>query len=252
MADTKKAERIGVAHICSEFQFRDIMVAEPLSDCDGADLIAAHTFGDSVKFIRLQSKYRTIKKGTYIRIPVSYVKNDLVVCLVLATSDKSTKNLYCFLPNEIKSWPTSTIIEKVVDKDTGEITENPVEEVHSFYVEADFLNQSSLKHVLFDDARSQKIKALIRNVNMPEIWSIVMPVFPGAPSDLKKIGNIVMPKNFDLVESDISGRQNFVEILPGGVTRQRADSLGKNVPQEYNSASNVPITKQPDPKPTKR
>lgn len=87
-----------------------ILLAKPLFDRNGADLLALRSVNDNAKFIRIQSKGRTItkEKKSFVSIPKSYVTSSFVVFLYIEVEYDQNKDiksyLYCFFYEDINRW----------------------------------------------------------------------------------------------------------------------------------------------------
>ena len=78
-----------------------ILVAKPLEDILGADLIGFTTLADRWRLFRIQCKYRSLGRSTHVELPVKYVAGAFVLFLYLVIGDKS--HFLCFLPGDIHS-----------------------------------------------------------------------------------------------------------------------------------------------------
>jgi hypothetical protein len=98
--DTKHLEQIGETFISHKLLYANILVAKPLFDRLGADLIGFTSIDDKARFCRIQCKYREIKKTTSVKIHSKYVVGAFVTFLYIRYDSK--KYLYCFLPKDIQ------------------------------------------------------------------------------------------------------------------------------------------------------
>ncbi len=82
----------------------DILVAKPLFDKQGADLLAMLRVDDGARFIRVQCKGRSLEAShsCHFDIPKAYVTNSFVVFLYLRSA--TGPNVFIFFSKDISSW----------------------------------------------------------------------------------------------------------------------------------------------------
>ena len=98
--DTKYLEKIGESFITYALLKAGILVAKPLFDQLGSDLIGFTSVDDSARFCRIQCKYRGLKKATCVKINKEYVIGAFILFLYVKTQQK--QHLFCFLPKDIR------------------------------------------------------------------------------------------------------------------------------------------------------
>jgi len=179
--DTKPSELIGLAVIESEFQTWEIMIARPLSDKRGTDLIACKSFGQSAKFLRLQSKFINLKNSRIINIPTSYVDESFMVCVVVEIDRK--KNLYCFFNEDLESTPW-----KIITSTTKNL----------FQLSISKKSISNLDDFKFSQAMALKIIKKIESINTDKVMKWYLPAKKIAPFNSSS-RNSIQPeiKKFD-------------------------------------------------------
>jgi len=109
MADNKRMEMIAENLVAHFLQRHDILITKPMFDEDGGDLLAMTPEGE-LRYCRIQSKGRSLRSGerTEVKIPVSYVAHNYIVCLFLSDGSFDEMNLYIFFNDDIEEWPKTT------------------------------------------------------------------------------------------------------------------------------------------------
>ncbi len=143
----------------------DILVAKPYFDRNGADLLALRKVDREAKFIRIQSKGRTIKGNhtSSLEIPKSYVDKDFVVFLhieIERIDDENEIYLYCYFTDDITKWDC--------DKDN-----------YKLYIPNKFYEKDSFKVCLFNKEKAHKIIEIIENANVEESFDKYINNFDG-------------------------------------------------------------------------
>ena len=98
--DTKVSEEIAERLISSLLLEEKILVAKPMFDQAGGDLIGFSTAGEKAALCRIQCKYRDCTKRTKIEIPEEYVTGAFVLFIYLNLRDGP--HVLCLLPDEVK------------------------------------------------------------------------------------------------------------------------------------------------------
>jgi hypothetical protein len=105
--DTTRKEKIAENVIAAVLSRRGLLVAKPVFDQRGADLLGFLHICGGAKFCRVQCKYR--QAGSQIEIPIHYVPGAFVCVVYLVPreqidNDTDTYALYCFFPDDIHQW----------------------------------------------------------------------------------------------------------------------------------------------------
>jgi len=98
--DTKYLEKIGESFITHILLEAGILVAKPLFDQLGSDLIGFTSVDDSARFCRIQCKYREVKKTTCVEIDKEYVTGAFILFVYVKVQQE--RHLFCFLPEDIR------------------------------------------------------------------------------------------------------------------------------------------------------
>lgn len=101
--NTSQLENVAESLIAHELMRMGFLVAKPLADELGADLLAFADFDDGVRFCRIQCKGRTVKRNTQITVPSKYVKPAFVVFLYVSL-EAGSGQLFCFFASDIRQW----------------------------------------------------------------------------------------------------------------------------------------------------
>lgn len=102
--NTSQLENVAESLIAHELMRMGFLVAKPLADELGADLIAFADFNDGVRFCRIQCKGRSVGTGnTQIVVPSKYVTPAFVLFLYVNTGVGSGQ-LFCFFASDIRQW----------------------------------------------------------------------------------------------------------------------------------------------------
>jgi hypothetical protein len=152
--DTKQIERIAVDRIAHELQRKDILVAEPRFDQNGADLLGLVEVNDDAKFCRIQCKGRSVADGKHpeVTIPCKYVSNGLVVFVYVETGDDEEPRVYCFFGDEVKKW------KKRENEYVLPLSKNPL---------------GGLDEYRFNDRRAEQIKDIMRFISIKREFAIM-------------------------------------------------------------------------------
>ena len=106
--DTSTLENIAESLISHKLQHYKLLVAKPMCDRLGTDLLVFSEISDNVKFCRIQAKGRSFanSKTSNIKIPKEYVTNGFLVFLYLEFNIDD-QELYLFFPSDIRKWKTT-------------------------------------------------------------------------------------------------------------------------------------------------
>lgn len=135
----------------------EILVAKPYFDRNGADLLALRKVDKEAKFIRIQSKGRTIKDSqtSSLEIPKYYVDDDFVIFLHIEidqVDDENDTYFYCFFSNEITKWKSDN-------------------ENYKLYIPNKFYEKDNFKACLFNKEKAYKIIDIIESANVEESFN---------------------------------------------------------------------------------
>lgn len=134
-----------------------ILVAKPYFDRNGADLLALRKVDKEAKFIRIQSKGRTIKDNqtSSLEIPKFYVDDDFITFLHIEVEQVDDENeiyFYCFFSNDIKEWESNN-------------------ENYKLHIPNKFYKKDSFNSCLFNKEKAHKIIEIIENANVGESFN---------------------------------------------------------------------------------
>jgi len=106
MHDADFLDKEAEYRIASELLRYGIIVATPLVDKLGADLFAMLRVNDGARFIRIQSKGRSLEKSKscHIEIPKDYVTESFVCFLYIRPPSQLDVALSIFFYDDISSW----------------------------------------------------------------------------------------------------------------------------------------------------
>lgn len=107
---TSSLEHIAEDLISHVLQRRNVLVAKPKFDHDGADLLALLDVADGAKFCRIQCKGRSLinNEKSDITISTDYVTDGFIVILYIEhDSDIAEQNMFCFFGQDIRQWRKS-------------------------------------------------------------------------------------------------------------------------------------------------
>lgn len=96
--DTKTQEHIAENMISSKLLAAGILVAKPLFDEQGGDLLGLNSGTEKAQLCRIQCKYRDCTKKTNITLPSAYVAGAFVLFIYL--KQHTEYHLLCFLPSD--------------------------------------------------------------------------------------------------------------------------------------------------------
>ncbi len=104
--DSDFLDKEAETRVASELLKYGIIVAKPFVDKSGADLLAMLQVNDSARFIRVQSKGRSIEQSetSHFEIFKTYVTESFVCFLYLRIPSSNDPILYIFFPEDICSW----------------------------------------------------------------------------------------------------------------------------------------------------
>ncbi|WP_297189265.1 hypothetical protein [uncultured Porticoccus sp.] len=99
-------EHIAEDLISHALQRKNVLVAKPKFDHNGADLLAFLDVSDGAKFCRIQCKGRSLLQTpkSHIEIASDYATDGLVVILFIEDGSPVEESLYCFFGKEIRLW----------------------------------------------------------------------------------------------------------------------------------------------------
>ena len=107
---TSSLEHIAEDLISHALQRRNVLVAKPKFDHNGADLLALLDVADGAKFCRIQCKGRSLinSEKSHIDISTDYVTDGFIVILYIEhDSDIAEQNMFCFFGQDIRQWRKS-------------------------------------------------------------------------------------------------------------------------------------------------
>ena len=121
MSDTSELEKEAEQYIAALLASYDVIPAKPCCDKEGGDLLAFLGLEKGAKFIRVQSKGRTLcgKKQTNVRVPEAYITPDFVLFLYLRTTKEGLGTPYVFFKDDMFRW--SQTRPKRKDKDGNSV-----------------------------------------------------------------------------------------------------------------------------------
>ncbi|MBT2760457.1 hypothetical protein [Paenibacillus sp. ISL-20] len=178
-----------------------ILLAKPFFDRDGADLLALRSVNDNAKFIRIQSKGRTIAKGkkSFLSIPKSYVTPSFVVFLyVEVESEVDLKSyLYCFFNDEIYNWAQN-------------------DENFNLTIPTDFFKREHFIRNEFNDIKAERLIKLIEFNNQNIEFSCLL------PNEIEILNNCLIIWKIVGVFPDANMLELFhMKIQPGAMSIQQ-------------------------------
>lgn len=155
-------EHVAESYVISQLTLRGVFVAKPYGDEWGADLLAMLSVYDYAKFIRIQSKGRSLnEKGrSSVTIPKHYVTDSFCLFLyIVFHNDKTYSNqehLFILFSDEIKNLFTS----------------KEVKGVHNYYLGFSGKKFSEILSPFKGSLeRFEKVKKTIRNVQEIDPWN---------------------------------------------------------------------------------
>ena len=155
MQDSSTVEHEAETRIQSELLGYDVLVAKPLWDKRGADLLAMLSVDDGTKFIRIQSKGRTLEDSSrpVVKIPTEYVTSHFAVFLYSRHRQSRENRLMLFLPSDLRAWSDSNghYVLRYTWKQL----------------------QKKLAHFVASDERLQLLVELIKTANVPEQFQVI-------------------------------------------------------------------------------
>lgn len=204
MYDSDFLEKEAENRIASELARYEIIIAKPMVDKLGADLLAMLRVDDGARFVRVQSKGRSIvnSKSCHIEIPKDYVTKSFVCFLYLRLPSESGVMLSVFFSEDILSW-----------------TLNPKDKFTYSVSEGSYLDK--LKNHEFDDNKAKKLIRVIQDADVREQFNIFTDlqnpviIHGNRESDYKvsfeRIGGISVP----VVKNTITGSEHYGSDCPG-------------------------------------
>jgi hypothetical protein len=155
-------EHVAESSVISQLTRHGVIVAKPYRDKWGADLLAMLSVYDYAKFIRIQSKGRSLKENgrSSVEIPKHYVTDSFCLFLYIAFHNSQTyanqEHLFILFSSEIKNLFTSKEIKGV----------------HNYYLGFSgkkFLEILSPFTASFE--RFEKVKKTIRDIQEIDPWN---------------------------------------------------------------------------------
>ena len=152
--DTKPREMLGLYYIKSDLlKYGFEMHSELSYDVNGADfMITQKIDSNKLHFITVQSKSRTIKRSTNIRIPKKYVTKNFVLFLYLI-DDLKNENLFCFFDTDFD------IFKEKDSEYTLHVTQSKIQSLKEKY---SFDQKKALRiNGIFDELKRKKYTTII-------------------------------------------------------------------------------------------
>lgn len=152
--DTKPREMLGLYYIKSDLlKYGFEMHSELSYDVNGADfMITQKIDSNKLHFITVQSKSRTIKRSTNIRIPKKYVTKNFVLFIYLIDEQKN-ENLFCFFDTDFD------IFKEKDSEYTLGVTQSKIQSLKEEY---NFDQKKALRiNGIFDELKKKKYTTII-------------------------------------------------------------------------------------------
>lgn len=157
MHDSDYLENEAEYRVASELLRFGIIVAKPLIDKLGGDLLALLSVSDGARFIRIQSKGRSLEnsKSCQIEIPKEYVSESFVCFLYLRTPTLSEIKLSIFFSDEIGTWNQNKKNELSFSVSVGSYMEK-------------------LQAYEFDEVKANRLKEIIREADVEKQYELLI------------------------------------------------------------------------------
>ena len=225
--DTEHLKQIAEQHISATLLRAKILVAKPLFDINGTDLLGFTTVSDGAKFCRIQSKLRSLLKSddtASITIPKDYVQGAFVVLLCVNVTPDPARPLptYCFFVNDIEQWTCNESGKYVLS-----------------FTAKNFKDKLA-PHEL-DEARVAAIIAMLAASDAKREWSYVGSggiTFGGSVPTGHLQVLVDNAKYFASVVHDKKGKRTVVREVESGREWQGLDCPGSPVDYEYDPEHN--------------
>lgn len=190
--------------IASELLKYEIIVAKPMVDKLGADLLAMLRVDDGARFIRVQSKGRSLEKSKscHIEIPKDYVTESFVCFLYLRQPSKSNVILSIFFFEDMQSWTLNQKDEYTFSVSAGTY----LEKLHPYE---------------FNDEKTKRLISVIQKADVEKQFNILIdlhsyPLVLGYGKSnnrvtITKLGGVYIP----IIKDTITGTESYGSDCPG-------------------------------------